>query len=315
MIVATEVAPPKDPAIAAKEKVAPPTGLASHAVISDSSGHFELRDLAPGTWSVKVSAPDLQSFQEPHIALKPGEHRELQGVILPVAEQHADVTVTVSIKEVAEQELHDQEQQRALAIFPNFNTSYVWNAAPLNAKQKFKLSFRSTLDPVGFITAGIVAGAEQVHGTYPDYGDGFPGYARRYGAAWGNQFIGHTIGYAILPSIFRQDPRYFYMGPGASNKKRAVHALLSGFLCRGNNGHTQFNISHVGGNFIAGYISRAYHPDSNDSLSLAVDNTLIGIAGQAGVDLVREFVLRHISSGTPKYGTGKPPAKKTVMSN
>lgn len=278
--------------------------------IANDAGHWELTGLRPGSWTVFVTAQDLTTFQAPRVSLKPGGHQEIQGVVLTIPEQHSDITVTMTVEQVAEQEMKDQEKQRSLAIFPNFNTSYVWNAAPLTRKQKFRLSMRSTLDPVSFGTAAAVSGYQYGTNKYPEYGNGFEGYAQYYGAAWGTIFIGHTIGYAILPSIFGQDPRYFYMGSGTV-KQRAIHAMASSVLARGDSGHTQFNYSHILGNFAAGYISRSYHPGTKNGIGLAVDNTLIGVAGQMGVNLVREFALKRISSGTPKYGRGKPEAEKS----
>lgn len=272
---------------------------------SDSAGHFELRNLPAGTWTVTVTAPDLRTFLSPKINLKPGDKFVLQGIILPIAEQLADVTVTITTHEIAEQQIHDEEHQRVLGFFPNYSTSYVWNAAPLTTKQKFKLNAHATFDPVSLITAGLVASAEQIRGTFPGYGSGPEGFGKRYAAAWGDAFIGETLGHAIFPSIFRQDPRYFYMGTG-TKKQRAIHALASGLFCRGDNGHTQLDVSHILGNFTAGYISSTYHPASTSALTLAVDNALIGIAGRAGTDFVREFFLRPFSTGTPKYANGKP---------
>ncbi|MDE1163488.1 MAG: carboxypeptidase-like regulatory domain-containing protein [Acidobacteriaceae bacterium] len=278
---------------------------------SDAAGHFEFHDVPPGTWTLHVTAPELRPFEEGKIVVHPGGYALVQGIVLNVAATHADVTVTMTTEQVAEQEMHDEEKQRVLAIFPNFNTSYVWNAAPLNARQKMHLSLRAVTDPAAFITAGIVAGSEQVNNTFPGYGDGASGFGKRYGAAYGDAFIGRMLGYAVFPAIFRQDPRYFYMGPGSPTKERAYHAIASGLLCRGNNGHTQINYSHLLGNFTAGYISSVYHPDQNNAVGLAARNTVIGIGGTAVVNLVREFVLKAVSTGVPKYGKGKPTAESS----
>src|SRR5689334_22752895 len=67
----------------------------------------------------------------------------------------------------AEDELKKQEHQRIMGVIPNFNTSYNQNAAPLTAGQKFRLAFRSAIDPVTFLTAGFVAGIEQARDTFP----------------------------------------------------------------------------------------------------------------------------------------------------
>ena len=277
---------------------------------ADAAGHFELRSLAPGTWKVEVSAEGFSNFVASHVVVRPGLRFELQGVVLSIAEAHADVTVTMTIEQVAEQEIHDQEHQRVLAVFPNYNTSYVWNAAPMTVSQKFRLSAHSTLDPIAFFTASLIAGEQQYRNTYPEYGDDATSYWKRYGAAWTTTFIGHNLGFAVLPSVFRQDPRYFYMGTGTV-KQRAIHAALSSVLCRGNNGRTQFNASHVFGNFIAGIISKSYYPETNSYGKLAVNNMIIGTIGTSGVNLFREFALKRFSTGTPRFGNGKPSDEKT----
>ena len=284
-------------------------GKAVGTASSDTSAHFEVRDLAPGSYRVKVSAADLETYESPAIVLKAGETYTLPETALPIATASQTVNVVLTQEMIADQEIAEETKQRVLAVLPNFYTSYQWNAAPLNTRQKFKLTFRSVTDPVAFGTAAIVAGAEQANNTFPDYGPGPAGYGRRYGAAYGDAFIGRVIGAAVLPSIFRQDPRYFYMGPPSTVGQRFRHALAFSVTARsdkGHDGHLVPNYSHILGNFIAGYISKTYHPDSNSGLGLASANAAIGIGGSAVQALVREFVLVRISSHTPKYKIGKP---------
>jgi len=44
------------------------------------------------------------------------------------------------------------------------------------------------------------------------------GYAKRYGASYADVVAGTLIGSAILPSLLKQDPRYFYKGSGSSDR-------------------------------------------------------------------------------------------------
>ncbi len=97
---------------------------------------------------------------------------------------------------------------------------------------------------------------------------------KRYGADFGDLFIGRMIGAAVLPSILHQDPRYFYQGTG-SIRSRAWHALSAAFVCRGDNGRSQFNYSHILGNLAAGGISNLYRPDANRGVGLVFDNALL----------------------------------------
>lgn len=280
---------------------------------SDSEAHFEAQGLTPGSYKVQVAAPGLQTFESPVFVLKAGESYNLPETALPIATANQTVNVVMTQSMIADQELADETKQRVLGIFPNFYTSYEWNAAPLNAKQKFRVAFKATTDPLIFVTTAIVAGVQQYRGTYDkDYGGGFEGYADRYAAQYGNAVIGRFIGAAILPSIFHQDPRYFYMGAPSTTGQRFRHAVAFSVTARsdrGHDGHLMPNYSHILGNFIAGYISRTYHPNSDNAFSLAVDNALIGIGAGAVQGLTREFLFRRISTHTPQYAKGKPVAR------
>jgi hypothetical protein len=282
---------------------------------SDSAGNFTFTGVEPGSYTVEIIATGLESFLSPAINLRPGEKYELPEIGLPIATANTSVDVFATSTEVAEQELKAETQQRVLGVIPNFYTSFLWNAAPLNTRQKFKLSFRATTDPAVFVTTAIVAGVEQAHNTFPEYGDDAEAYGKRYGAAFGDAFIGRTLGSAVFPSIFRQDPRYFYMGPANSMPKRIKHALLAGLIARGDNGKWQPNYSHVLGNASAGAISTLYHPDTNGPGDLAFRNALIGIAGGGFQALIREFVWPHITTRVPKYAKGKPGAAGTAATS
>jgi hypothetical protein len=215
-----------------------------------------------------------------------------------------NVQVTVTEEQIAEEQVTAQIQQRVFGVFPNFYTSFLWDAAPLKPKQKFRLAIRSATDPVTFFTTGFLAGIQQARDTYPDYGQGAEGYAKRYGADYGDLFIGRMLGAAVLPSILHQDPRYFYQGTGTITS-RTWHALSSALICRGDNGRRQFNYSHILGNFAAGGISNLYRPEADRGVLLAIDNALLHTAANAAGNLAREFALKNITTKVPAYAKGK----------
>ena len=161
---------------------------------SDDDGHFKFSDLAAGSYSVVIASPGLETFQSPAILLRAGERYELPSIALPIASTSTTVDVVMTQSQIADEEIKLETSQRIVGIFPNFYTAFLWNSAPMNARQKFKLSLHATTDPVAFFTAGVVAGIEQAHNTFPDYGSGIEGYGKRYGAAYGDAFIGRTLG-------------------------------------------------------------------------------------------------------------------------
>ena len=237
--------------------------------------------------------------------VRAGEHHELPRIDLPIASTTSAVTVVVTQEQIATEQIKEAEHQRAFGIFPNFYSSYVWDAAPLSSKQKFDLAFHSISDPVTFILVGAVSGIEQARNTFPGYGQGAAGYGKRYGAGYGDDAIGRLLGSAILPAILHQDPRYYYMGSGGK-RKRTIHALRSAVVCKGDNGKWQPDYSRVLGAFGAGGISNLYHDAGDRGIGLTFRNGFLDIAGRAADNLLREFVLRNVTPNIPDYEKGKP---------
>jgi hypothetical protein len=279
-------------------------GQERNVTTSGSDGSFSFVNVPAGNIKIKITAPGLESFLSTEISLKAGEKYELPHIALPIASATSDVNVTVTERELAEEQVKAEIKQRVFGVFPNFYTSFIWNAAPLAPKQKFELAIRSNIDPVAFLTTAGIAGAEQARGRFKGYGDGLEGFGKRYGAAYGDNVIGRMIGGAILPTIFHQDPRYFYRGSGSIGF-RMLYAIGSAVICKGDNGRWQPNYSHVLGNFAAGGISNLYRPDDDRGALLAVNNALIHTAGNAFANLVREFALRGVTTKVPDYANGK----------
>ncbi len=277
----------------------------ANTVATDAEGRFIFTVLPPGRYSFVVTAPGFASFESVPFTLASGENRRLEPVRLVIPSGHADVYVTLNRKQIAAAELHAAEQQRIVG-FPDFYTSFVWDAAPLDARQKLSLGLHATTDRMAFVTAALVASGEQIKGTFPEWGDGADGFGRRYGAAYADGFISKILGSAVLPSVFRQDPRYFYMGPHGTVKQRVRHAVFSAFLTRGDNGRMQPNYSHILGNASAGAISTLYHPAADSAGKLALDNALLGTVGEAGVNIVRELFLKRFVRGGDVDANGMP---------
>jgi hypothetical protein len=281
------------------------TGESERILRSGSNGEFIFSELPPGTFKLTVSAEGMGTVVTPEIPILPGDMRLLSQVILPVAAAVTSVRVSADREELAEEQVHLALDQRVLGIIPNFYSSYDWNAPPMGSKQKFELAFRAVTDPVSFMGAGVLAGIEQGNNSFPGYGQGVQGYAKRYGAAYSDDFIGRMMGSAVLPSLFHQDPRYFYKGSG-SVSSRALYAIGGVVFCRGDNGRRQINFSHLMGSFAAGGISNLYYPSGSRGVSLTIVNGLIETAGNAGNNLLREFVMRRLTPKVPDYANGKP---------
>jgi hypothetical protein len=273
----------------------------TRTTVSSNDGQFSFPGLLPGDYKIAVTGSGMIAFTSSQISLQAGEVRILSPSTLSISGGATNVTVNGSKEALAEEQVHIAVQQRIGKVIPNFYSSYDWNAPPMEAKQKFQLSIRSIIDPVSFLAVAGIAGAEQNRNVFPDYGSGIEGYGKRYGAALANHVAGNLFSKAVYPSIFHQDPRYFYKGTG-SGKSRAFYAVSSAFVTRSDSGRRVPNYSHILGSFTAAAISNLYYPESDRGASLVLLNGLANIGADAAANLVREFVLKGITSHVTKNG-------------
>jgi hypothetical protein len=273
-------------------------------VVSGNNGQFSFSQVPPGLFHLEISAPGFVT-QELSGMLRPGEFHILPSIHLAVSGGASEVRVNLSPVEVAEEQIKEQEKQRVFGIVPNFYVTYDRDPVPLNARQKFHLAWKSTTDPVTFIGVGMLAGFEQAADEYSGYGQGMQGYAKRYGAAYADVFAGTFVGSAVLPSVLKQDPRYFYRGTG-STRSRIGYALANSVMCRGDNQRWQPNYSTIMGAFAAGGISYLYYPSSDRSASLLVQNSLLKIAESSLAGIFQEFVVRRLTPRARNQAQSQP---------
>ena len=240
----------------------------------------------------------------------------LSGLLLMAARAHAqtppapepsapsiDVVVDVAATrvEIAEQQLKEQTQQRLLGFFPNFRVSYRPDAVPLNSRQKFKLAWKSVSDPTRFAGVAMTAGIQHARNDFPGFGRGLEGYGKRYAALYATLFTGSMISTAVLPSLFRQDPRYFYKGTG-TRRSRAAYALSRAVVRKGDSGRWQPDYSRILGSLTSGALSNFYHPSENRrSARLTFQNTALGIGGAMAGNLLQEFLLKRLTTGRARH--------------
>ncbi len=277
------------------------SGDAAATAETDSNGAFSFANLAPGAFKLTVSA---QGFQTRSISgvLHAGEDFDAQTIALPVAGATNEVRVSSESQvEIAQEQLNLEEKQRVLGVFPNFYVSYEPHAEPLTTRQKYQLAWRTSIDPVTWAMTGAIAGGEQASNTFAGYGQGAQGYGKRFGANYTDAFTSTMIGGAILPSLFKQDPRYFYKGTG-SIPSRAMYAIANSVICKGDNGRWETNYSGILGGIAAGGISDLYYPASNRSgVEVTFTNALIGTAEGAVQNLFQEFIVRRLTPRLPRF--------------
>jgi hypothetical protein len=272
---------------------------AERTLTTDETGFFKFDAVEPGRFNLTVTSAGFSPWAT-GLALHTGESYDVPSVALEIASAVTSVVVTATPHDIAEEQMHFEEKQRVLGVFPNFYASYVWNAAPLSAGQKFRLALRTSIDPVSIAIPAVTAGVEQSQDGFSGYGQGTRGYLKRFGASYTDDLTSTFIADAILPSILHQDPRYFYKGTG-SIRSRAFYAIATVVICKGDNGRWQPNYSNVFGNLASAGISNLYYPTTDRrGVRLTIDNWLIGDASGAIGSLFQEFLVKRLSRGIPE---------------
>jgi Carboxypeptidase regulatory-like domain len=289
----------------ARQGNSPNDQFSSQEVLSGDNGQFSFAHVAPGPFQLTITSAGFEA-QPAAGVLRSGETYIVPPIVLAVATALTEVRVGLSPFEVAQEQVQDEEKQRVLGFIPNFYVSYAPHPAPLTSKQKFALAWKTTVDPVSFGLIGVIAGIQQAQNAFSGYGQGAEGYGKRYGASYANFVSGTFIGSAILPSLLKQDPRYFYKGSG-SKRSRILYALANSVICKGDNGNWQPNYSSILGNLAAGAISNLYYPAKDrDGVGLTFEGGAIGIGATAGANLIQEFFIRKLTRNVPNNDPPKP---------
>jgi Carboxypeptidase regulatory-like domain len=271
---------------------------------SDDNGHFVFTDVAAGNFQLKITAAGFANAQQSGV-IQAGQHYVFPQIALAVATAGVDVEVIETQQEVAQDQVKIEEKQRVFGFIPNYYVTYEPHPAPLPARLKFQLAWKTLLDPVSLGLNAFVAGGEQAVNMYGGYGQGAQGYAKRYGAAYGDFVSGTLIGGALLPILFKQDPRYYWKGTGTV-KSRLRYAVANSVVRKGDNGHWQPDYSSILGSLASSGISNLYYPpEDRNGPGLTFENTAIGIAGSAAANIFQEFVVPKLTPHRPGRGSNK----------
>jgi hypothetical protein len=148
---------------------------------------------------------------------------------------------------------------------------------------------RSSFDPVEFVWYGVISAVGQAQNSESAYGQGWGAYGKRYATNLADGTVEGFMTSAILPSVLKQDPRYYVLGHGGF-WHRTSYALSRLIITRSDSGSSQFNASEIFGSASAAAISTyGYHPENDKTLGNAASvwGTQVAYDGLAFV--VKEF--------------------------
>jgi hypothetical protein len=218
------------------------------------------------------------------------------GTPAPPAQSAATPATHATDPQTAAEQLKLQEKQRVFGVMATFNTTTNKDALPLSTGQKYQLFFKSASDPWPFVLTAFGAGIDQAENSFPEYGQGMEGYAKRFGAGYTDYFTGNLLGNAVLASLLKEDPRYFQKGTGSSTS-RFLWAASSTVWCKRDNGTWGPNYANVVGNLMGAAVSNLYYPASDrtaaDTIERGFTVTAEAIVGSEVIEFWPDMVRHH----------------------
>jgi hypothetical protein len=240
---------------------------------------------------VPQASPQQTSPDSPTAA--PARHSDSETLAAPATRTS---TPDENERQKAQEQLDKQLHQRVFGVMATFNTTIDKDALPLSTGQKYQLFFKSASDPWPFVLTAVGAGIDQAQNSFPEYGQGVEGYAKRWGAGYADYFTGNLLGNAVLADLFREDPRYFQKGTG-SYTSRALWAAGGTVWCKRDNGTWGPNYANVLGNLMGAAVSNLYYPASDRTVGETFERgftvTAQAIIGSEVIEFWPDMVRHH----------------------
>lgn len=184
---------------------------------------------------------------------------------------------------------------RVVGVRPSQTVDSDRPVCPLTTHEKLTVFIKDSYSPFNMVAAAFNAAVLQASQGRKGYGQGWDAYGSRFGAAMADSESSSFFQTFLLPSLFRQDPRYFRMREGPVFH-RGMYAVTRVFVTHGDNGHHQFNFSEVLGGFASAGVSNAYYPSDQRDAGDVLYRAGLGIVTDAGWNLLKEFgpdIRRH----------------------
>jgi hypothetical protein len=159
---------------------------------------------------------------------------------------------------------------------------------PLSQRERTKIYWKTMVNPLGYMKAGLSAGIDQWKDKPEEWEQGASGYGRRFANILGQYSIQRTVTFG-LSSVLDEDNRYFNSG-ASGIWRRTGYAVLSGILARDSDGGRHVSISQVGGVAAGAFLSRFWQPPSQDSPADGAVSFALTMASNMGFGVVKEFL-------------------------
>jgi hypothetical protein len=207
---------------------------------------------------------------------------------LPDAPQ-AQAASTPAATPTAASAASPHQTKRILGIIPNFRSVTAdEKLPPTTTREKFKLTVEDTFDYSAFVEVGILSGMAEAENSEPQFHQGAAGYGRYYWHSFADNTDGNLWVEFLVPTIAREDPRYYTLGHGGF-VKRATYSVSRLFITRNNQGNPTPNFAEIVGNGAAAGIDGLYYPGVDRTWTKTGQRWGLQILIDGLDDLLKEF--------------------------
>jgi hypothetical protein len=174
--------------------------------------------------------------------------------------------------------------QKKSIVFPDIAAS----DERLSNGQKFKL-FVDNSGSVHTISWAVLGSAiAQADNSPTGYGQGWDGYAKRFGASMARQASSEFFGTFVIASALHLDPR-FYPEVNPTLAHAAKYSVQRVFIMRNDEGRDVIGWSRLVGPLMSESLANVYWPERNRSVGDTFFRYGLDLATRAGGNMMREY--------------------------
>jgi hypothetical protein len=196
---------------------------------------------------------------------------------------------------------------RILDLMPNFVTvnDTAASRVPMTTRQKYDLAWVSWYDFSAHIGNLLQTSIQQWTNGQPHYGTNLAAFGKRFAASEGDQATSSLFIHGLLPSLLKEDPRYFRAGKGPA-MARVSRAITRTLVIRTDSGGHTFNTPSILGQLMQAGVSNLYYPPQDRSLKGTVEDVGTNLIYSAAWNLVKEFYPDILSKLKRNHTTSSP---------
>jgi hypothetical protein len=171
--------------------------------------------------------------------------------------------------------------------YQRFLTSNV--VIPMTWEQKGYLALHNLTDPANIGTILGISAITVASDSHSAYGPGLEGFGKSVGVSLLQDATGQFFGAFTIPSLVRQDPRYFRM-PHAPFTKRLIYSISRTVISRSDAGKSMPNYATLLNYPIGAELSNFYVPGVQTDAKSTATRVLTGYALDPVNNIINEFL-------------------------